>query len=506
MGASLELLKWELRQIFLDGGFLGKIAIGMLISLLLLPFLLNSISSFTESVNAPNLPFVYKIVNVAIVGENSEIEKFLAGDTLLNVAKLSGEEAKRRLAAGDVVGVAYLSKDGLNFVGNNKPESNLAELHVRDAVDKVIRRDRNLAVKSIQKESVEPFVKGIIAPFVIFSPLLLWCLPIIQSISYDRENKMLEALFSLPIKRRKIFLAKVFANFLFAAFACAIWLAVLAIFGLTVSDYMGVWAILSLISLLIISMNGLVSTISSNVKNATLAAGIASTLVFSFLFILSLLRINPYLAEYSMISPVTYISYQVSGLASPFPWSIVIILVLIAAAAIILSISAFCTEKFAFSLNPGIMQLYEGMREIWPRTEYSTFAMGLVAFSLTFPVQAIALGFMLFISSSFWIALLILAGVEELLKLLPLRMIGPKNLKEGAYLGAIIGIGYGIGESVLFAPFIPLDILRIVPIIAHAIFSAIAGMGVSRKHPWAGLVAATILHFIYNFWVIGRII
>ncbi len=506
MGASLELLKWELRQIFFDKGFLGKIALGMIISLLLLPFLLNSLSSFTENVSAPNLPFVYKIVSIGVVGENQLIRQKLDDNTLLNILHLESADATRKLSSGEIVGVLYLTEKSANFVGNNGPLASLAELHIRDAVDDALRPERGESVKAIQKESIEPFVKGIIAPFILFSPLLLWCLPIIQSISYDRENKMLEALFSLPIERKRIFLAKVLANFIFAAIAGFAWLMILAFFGLVVNNLPGVWVVMSLISLLIISLNGLVSTISSNVKNATLAAGITSTIVFSFLFIISLLRINPYLSQFSAISPITYISYQVSAIPAAFPFNTFLVLMVLIATAIVLSIAAFSTEKFAFSLNPGISQLYEGMQELLKRTEYSAIAMGFVAFSLTFPVQVIALGIVLFVSSSAWAVILILAGIEEFLKFIAIKIISPNKLLNGLLYGALIGAAYGLAESLLFAPFLPVLHLRIIPIIAHAIFTALAGAGVALKRPYFGLAAAILAHFIYNFTVLRNIL
>jgi len=507
MDPALQLFKWELSQIFLDRGFIAKIIIGMGISLLLLPFLLNSLSSFATNVNTPNLPFVYKIITIGVVGEYPALVGILEGNTLLSVIHLDDEEnARRLLANGELNGFLAVSGRSVKFVGNGNPLSSLAELQVREALDKVVKAGSNPDVKVIQEHSIEPFVKGIISPFIIFSPLLLWCLPIIQSISYDRENKMLEALFSLPIDRRKIFLAKVFANLAFAIFASFVWMLVLGAFGLNFVNFLGGLVMLSAISLLIISLNGLVSTISSNVKNATLASGIVSTIVFSFLFIISLLRINPYLAEFSSVSPVTYISYQVSGILTPFPLETLLLLLLAIISANLLSVAAFSTEKFAFSLNPGIAQLYEGMQELLGKPAYSAFAMGFVAFCLTLPVQVISLGILLFISSSYWIVIFLLAAMEESLKFIPLGVMKPSNWSEGALWGAIIGLSFGICESVLFAPHLEFIPLRAIPIAAHSLFTLIMGAGYGARRPYLGLSIAIILHFVYNETVLSRLI
>lgn len=506
MNPENELFAWELRQIFLDKGFIFKILIGMGISLLLLPFLLNSLTSITKDVSAPNLPFVYKIVTVGVVGANPALTQILESDTLVRLNFLEKGDALRMLQNGELSGVLVLSGNDVEFIGAKTPLSSLAEIRIRDGLDKYARPQKDDSLTAIQKQSVEPFIRSIIAPFIIFSPLLLWCLPIIQSISYDRQNRMLEALFSLPVGRRRILLSKIGANFVFAIIASAFWVGLLALFNLNVSDPIGTVAVLSSISFMVICLNSLVSTITSNVKNATLAAGITSTVVFSFLFIVSLLRLNPYLADFAALSPVTFVSYQVAAIASPFPFAAVGLLVVVSLVAIFLSLSAFSTETFAFSQNPGVSQLYEGMNELIKNPPISAIFMGMVAFSLTFPVQIIALGIMLFISSSQWGVVLFLAAIEEILKFLAVRIIAPKDFASGAKFGFLVGIGYGLCESLLLFPFFPNISMRLIPIVAHGIFSSMLGIGIAIRRPILGLGFAILLHFAYNLILVLRFI
>ncbi|HLC48339.1 MAG TPA: hypothetical protein VJI13_04665, partial [Candidatus Norongarragalinales archaeon] len=152
MDPALQLFKWELSQIFLDRGFIAKIIIGMGISLLLLPFLLNSLSSFATNVNTPNLPFVYKIITIGVVGEYPALVGILEGNTLLSVIHLDDEEnARRLLANGELNGFLAVSGRSVKFVGNGNPLSSLAELQVREALDKVVKAGSNPDVKVIQE-------------------------------------------------------------------------------------------------------------------------------------------------------------------------------------------------------------------------------------------------------------------------------------------------------------------------------------------------------------------
>jgi len=497
-----KLTKWELKQIVFDKQFLFKIAIGMVISLLLFPFLIETTSTFTEDLTAPSLPFSVKLVKIAVVsGQNSEVVSELEKNSMVNLVFTDAETALKMLERGEIHGSLAITGKDIDFLGRNVPLSNLAEAQVRGALSKTVKGDQE-SLKTFQKEAIEPFIKSIISPFLLFFPLLLWCLPIIQSVSYDRENKMLEALYTLTIDRRKLFLAKVLANLAFAAGASAIWMFILSFFGLTFLDSIGVFVIVVAISLLIISLNGLVSTITSNVKNATLAAGITSSIVFSLLYIVSLLRISPVVAPIADLSPVTYVSLQVVGATAAFPFLALTLVFALSIAAIILSVAGFSAEKFAFSTNPGIQQLYEGMLEVLKKKSYAAIAMGFVAVCLTFPFQILALLTAFFLGGTFGIMLLILVAVEEVAKFIGIRLLKPQTLMEGIKYGGMVGLGFGLVESLFVLPFPSILPIRLIFSSIHIVFGAIVGAGVFYKKQYAGLIAAILLHALYNYTVI----
>jgi len=500
------LVKWEFLQTATDKGFLVKVAFGMLVGLLLMPFLASSAASFSEGSAMPSLPFAVRLVRIAVVGDSNEFVTQLQQNTIVSLMHTDEAHARELLTQRVVAGIFIVTDSSGLFVGDGTPFADFAESQVRDALDNVVRREQRAGLEVIQGTSVEPFVRGLLAPFILLTPILLLCLPIIQSLSYDRENHMYEVLFAVPIDRKKIFFSKILANLLFVGLATLIWLFLVGLVGIFFTDVLGVWFMLVLVSLLILSLNALVSTLSSNAKNATLASSISSTMVFSGIAVLTLLRVSPLVSRFAELSPVTYISYQTTGLATAFPIPTVLVFLVITFTALLLALSAFSTEKFAFSLDPGILQLYEGVLELLKHKWLAALAMGFVAFSLSIPVQVMVLGTLFFLNSKLLMILIFLISIEEILKFIGVRMLKPESLQNALLFGAFIGIGYGLSEAFLFVPYVDAFFLRSIPLFAHVLFTVLTAIGIWLKHPYPFLAASIALHVYYNSSLVSVVI
>lgn len=447
----------ELKSSFLDWRFIGTILISFVVTLFITGVLVDSVSSFSQGNMLSSLPISNKLVKIAVV-ENGphpsvgELEKMSS----TYVVKTDLKSAQRMLAEEQVHAIYIVNETSGVFIGSNKPISVLAELSVKEAVDKIVRAGEGNKYDFGEDAGLKDLVRGLLTPILLFSPLFIWGLPIIQSIAYDRENRVLEVLFTAPIDRRRILLSKILANMLFVAVVGAVWVGIVHIWGFGFFDPLGVYVVLLVVAFLMITMNALVSSISRNIQEATLASSISSTIIFTGLFLITMLNVFPPLAFLANVSPATYIAKQISEPAA-FPVYPLLTLLVVTFSALVLALSAFSTEAFAFSVKPGVWQLYEGMIDILGGGWKAAVGMGFVAFSLTSPAELIVAGLLFFVvKPSMMLApallFLALAGVEEGLKAMGTYVMKPRGLLRGLFFGAVVGVSFGIGESLLFIP------------------------------------------------------
>jgi ABC-type transport system involved in multi-copper enzyme maturation permease subunit len=505
----------ELKSAFLDWRFLGTILISFMATLFITGVLIDSVSSFSEGNLFSAIPLSNKLVKIAVVenGPHPSIAE-LGKITTAYIVKTDLKNAQKMLLDGEVHAIYVVNETSGVFIGSNKPISVLAQLSVKEAIDKVVRAGNNNKYNFGDDTGLQDLVRGLLTPILLFSPVFVWGLPIIQSVAYDRENKVLEVLFSAPIDRKRILISKVLANMLFIAVVGAAWVGIIYAAGYKFLDPVGVYFVLLVVSFLMISMNALVSSISRNVQEATLASSISSTIIFTTLFLITMLKVFPYASFLADISPATFVARNITE-SSAFPLYPVLTLLVIAVSALILALSAFSTEAFAFSVKPGIRQLYEGMIEILGSGYKSAIGMGFVAFSLTTPVQLVLFAVLIFtLGANPLIIILGLALVEEFLKGTGTFVMKPVGLKRGMLIGALIGLSFGFGESLLLVPVLGASTaFRVVAISIHVFCSAVAGAGfglensdLGKRLPIpqkylgiVGVVLATILHGGYNY-------
>ncbi|MFH1447873.1 MAG: ABC transporter permease [Candidatus Micrarchaeota archaeon] len=494
----------ELKSTFGDTRFLGTILMSFLITLFITGVLIDSVGSFAQGNLLSSMPVSNKLTKIAVVerGYHQSIEELENIHTAYTI-KTDLRTAQRMLASGEVHAIYIVNETEGIFIGSDRPISVMAELSVKEAVDKVVRMDKGSKYAFGDDLGIEDLVKGLLTPILLFSPIFLWSLPIIQSIAYDRENKVLEVLFSTPIDRKRILLSKVVSNMLFVVVVGAVWVTIVYFSGFTFHNPIGVFVVLLSVAFLMISMNALVSSISRSVQEATLASSISSTVIFTMLFLITMLKVFPYTAFLADVSPATYIATQVSE-DSMFPLFPTLTLLIIGISALILALSAFSTEAFAFSIKPGIKQLYEGMIDILGKGNRAAIGMGLVAFSLTTPVQLLVFALVIFtLGTRIVILLMALAMVEEVLKAIGVYVMKPRSLRQGIITGAIIGISFGIGESLLLVPVFGMaTVFRLSAIGVHAVCTSVSGAGYWAKCFWPSVLLASVLHAGYNYYLV----
>ncbi len=494
----------ELKSSFGDWRFLGTILISFAITLFITGVLIDSVSSFSQGNLLSAMPISNKLAKVAVV-ENEPHQSVTELESVHSayVIKTDLRTAQNMLSSGEVHGIYIVDSTSGVFIGSDKPISILAELSVKEAVDKVVRSEKEKKYEFGDDEGLEDLVRGLLTPILLFSPIFLWTLPIIQSVAYDRENKVLEVLFSTPIDRKRILISKVLSNMLFVAIVGAIWVSIVYISGFNFQNPFGVFLVLLSVAFLMITMNSLVSSISRNVQEATLASSISSTIIFTVLFLITMLKVFPYTAVLAEISPATYIATQLSE-PTPFPLYPILTIMVISVSALILALSAFSTEAFAFSIKPGIKQLYEGMIDILGRGYKAAVAMGMVAFTLTVPIQLFVFAFIIFtFGTRIAILLIALAMVEEVLKAIGVYVMKPKGFLKGALIGGIIGLSFGVSESILLVPVLGMATLfRVAAIGIHVLCSSVSGVGYSWNRFWPGVALATLLHAAYNYYLV----
>ncbi len=505
MGISI-MTWWGLKEIFSDRRFLLSVMVGMLISLFTIPLLMDAVGRFKEGNLLSALPISEKMVKIAVAGEHPLIAE-LENNSMAEVVRTDEETAFKLLSEGRVHGVFIVNSTSGRFIGRGIPLSNLAESAVKDAVDKFVRKDNKPLFNLKSDLGLEELLRSLLAPFLMLTPLFIWSLPVIQSVAYERENKVVEVIFAAPARRVEVLASKVLSNLIFAMLLGAIWMLLIPFFGLHFSNPVGVYIILISMALLVIVMNALVSSIASNANEATLASSISSTIIITLFFSIAILKVFPATEIAAKLSPATYIAEQVSGGATPFPFDLMLVIYIISATAFLLALSAFSTEAFAFSLKPGLNQLYEGMLEILRSKERAAFAMGFVAFSITLPVELAAIGLTFFlIGPSAFLLLLSATAAEEGLKAVAVNVLKPKEAGEGAVLGALVGLAFGVSESLLLAPVFELMVLiRVVPIVVHAACSSIVGAGYAKRYFAVSVILAILLHMGYNLYLIRQL-
>lgn len=497
---------WELKGIFSDRRFLLSVIVGMLISLLTIPLLMDAVGRFKEGNLLSAMPISEKLVRVAVVGDSPVIAE-LENNSMVEVVRTDNATAFELLDEGKVHGVFIVNSTSGNFTGRGIPLSNLAESAVKDAVDKFFRKSSAPLFNLKSDLGLEDLLRGLLAPFLMLTPLFIWSLPIIQSVAYERENKVVEVIFASPTRRVEVLASKVLSNLIFSMVLGVIWMLLVPFAGLHFSNPLGVYIVLVSMALLVIVMNALVSSIASNANEATLASSISSTVIITLFFSIAILKVFPSTEIAAKLSPATYIADQVDGGTMPFPTTLMFVVYIISATAFLLALSAFSTESFAFSLKPGLNQLYEGMMEILRDKKEAAFAMGFVAFSITLPFELVAIGLTFFlIGPSVFLLLLSATAAEEGLKAIAVNVLKPKRIEEGAVLGALVGLAFGVSESLLLAPVFELMLLiRIVPILVHTVCSSIVGAGYSKKYFAVSIILAITLHMMYNMYLIRQV-
>ncbi|MEM3373180.1 MAG: ABC transporter permease [Candidatus Anstonellales archaeon] len=525
----------ELKNIF-EIRYLLSILITLLITIALSNTMLDISKSFKEGELGTALPIVSKLATVGIYNTSySEIVNELEKSNSLHVIKYSSlEQAYSHLKDNKIHAILIVDTNSSTLIlGNNKMNTFIEQI-VRTTLDNHFRKDKNNAFELKDDVGLEELLKGILLPIMLFSPLFLFSIPIIQSIAYDRENRIIEILYSLNINKKYVYLGKLLAAIFFSAIMCFLWLLIMNLFGYTTYNFIEVFIIVVCIAALIVSINGMISTISSTVQEASLSASIVSTVIFVILFGSMLFKLVKPLEGISNLTPTTYISSSVSSYQKEFPvfpFLLVIVMTLIFA---LMGTAAFTTERFAFSQKPGIDEIFTGTLNIISNNYLRRFIAALFSYVITIPVQVMlvltifflgfSIGFQRFFSFIDIIAILAIITFsfsEELMKGYSIRaLIFSKINKQttlenhekiGLIEGFFIGFLFGLFELVTFfimvkvSPEIVISRLlfpRIIALLIHVISSIALGIIYSKYHNFKfALAFASLIHSLYNLTI-----
>ncbi|MFH0818178.1 MAG: hypothetical protein V1909_06130, partial [Candidatus Micrarchaeota archaeon] len=133
----MGLAEKELKSTFSDWRFLGTILISFLATLFITGVLIDTVSSLSKGNILSSLPISSKLVKIAVVEEGfhpsvAELEKI----TSAYVIKTDLKTAQKMLAEGQVHAIYIVNETSGTFIGSNRPISVLAELAVKEAIDK----------------------------------------------------------------------------------------------------------------------------------------------------------------------------------------------------------------------------------------------------------------------------------------------------------------------------------------------------------------------------------
>ncbi|MCX8166419.1 MAG: ABC transporter permease [Candidatus Micrarchaeota archaeon] len=515
--------------------YLLSILITLLITVALSNTMLDISKAFKEGELASALPIVTKLATLGIVNDTERplINEIQKSNSLYVIYYDSLDKAYIDLNSNLIHAVLIINNNSITLVlGNNKMNTFIEQV-IRTTIDKHLRKD-SPAFELKDDVGLEELLKGILLPIMLFSPLFLFSIPIIQSVAYDRENKLLEILYTLNISKSQVYLGKLFAAIIFSSMLCFLWLLILQFVGYKTYNFIEVYIIVVCVAALIVSINGMISTISSSVQEASLSASIVSTIIFVILFGSMLFKLIKPLESISNLTPTTYISSSVSQYQTNFPFFPLFFIIVLIAVFVLMGTAAFITEKFAFSQKPGIDEIFTGTMSLIHNDVLRRIIAALFSYIITIPIQVLLVLTIFFLAFSIGfyrfltvldlfaiIAIVLFSSSEELMKGYSVRaIINSKSnatkfdqftgLKEGFYIGLLFGV-FELLTFILLAN-VSADVVlrrllfpRLVALVIHTLSSSVLGAMLASGNSFTkSFFFASIIHSFYNLTLYAR--
>ncbi len=512
----------ELKSI-LEPRYIASVFITLAITLFLSFAMVSLANSFKEGELSTSLPLVNKLATVGIYNTTPHLAIEIIEDSTSIYTKhvRDIESGLELIKKKQIHALLIVEHNSSKLILGDSEINTFIEQLIRTALDKVYRKETP-SFELRDDLGLNDLIKGIIAPIMLFSPLFLFSVPIIQSIAYDRENKILEVLFALNISKTDIFLGKVLATMAFTAIMSFIWLTVVYFSGYQFKNFFGVYIVFLAVALMITAMNAMVSTVSSSVQEASLSASILSTIIFVLLFGAMLFKLVKPLEIISQLTPTTYISSTLSEENPKFPYVPFFLIIASTLIFILMGSAAFSTEQFAFSQKPGLNELFFGTVKMIENKPLKYFTATFFSYILTLPVQIVILLTIFFLVTRFEIynvspiiALMIVgfSFAEELLKSYSVRALNNVEPKRGTQQGIIVGFIFGLLEMAMFLYIINLSgittniwLLRIIQgrigaLILHTVATGFYGYSLEKNGHLVALGGASTIHSFYNLYL-----
>jgi ABC-2 type transport system permease protein len=379
------------------------------------------------------------------------------------------------------------------------------------------------------------FFLGYLIPLILFFPIFMSGGIVVDSMVGERERGTLEPLLAAPLPRLGIVTGKFLGIFAFIGLQCLLWLTILALRGVPVSNFWEVLILLLAVNGGVISLALLLSVYSSSTKGANISLMFMYVMVFTLLVTsLSLEFFNPRGAL--ALVPFIAVSRLAVGEALPAMTYLGHLLLLAWTAGLFLWTADRLLERddVALGIKPGLFTLFSLgagalMRKSLRHPLRVSSALSLLSCFISLPLALlleISMGLALLYlyglgEGSMTLMLVLFAAVEEVVKPLPLyalrrEMPGFLDEKKGLLLGALSGAGFSILETlfitlaVLF--YMPSLVLQIITLrtgttlLVHVLASGVVGLGVSRsknrRDLLLPLILATALHVTFNLVVV----
>ncbi len=398
------------------------------------------------------------------------------------------------------------------------PASGLVQIHTKYT--------RTTTVVKGEKKYSSFFLEYLL-PLVLLFPAFFSGALVMHTIVGEKDRKTLEPLITAPIPRERIVYAKFFVVWIFLSLQTAIWIFLIRMIGIPVEHAILSFILLSGVVGTMTSLATVYALLSENSKEASISMMIIY--IMFFIAIVVSLSVQFFIsADFFDFIPFNLLSKLISG--GKFPYSAFIldigILSIISYVFLWLGGRLINRDDIVFGGRANLSVIFseaaEGYFDYFSGRKSLGSGIFVILLSPAIFLMAVAGEFLLaflilFLMGIGWLSIAILvvaaAGVEEILKLLPLiplKLRGWLTGRRSVFLGAFSGFCFFVIESMLMAYFLFPGVLGLMKflflrsastLLVHIFSSSIGGMWIytgERRY----LAIAILLHAIFNLLIV----
>ena len=479
----------------------------------------NLVFSYVEanrSLEGILLPIRLRVVEEVIdytKAMNGSVE--LKRRQVLGDIRFRGEGEAAAEAPGPVSGGAGAESPG-PVSGGAKAESPGPVESVRSGAEEAVEGSSGGDFILPTDLTVEFPFKTLYKNMTLISPLILLSILLALSLARERVDRNIENLFDSPLSHGEILMGKSLPYLL-------VMLALSAVYGLHVSlslEALKVALVFMVLSATMLSFGLFSFLVSRSYREMTF---IGSFSLFGFFFFIVLPNVFSGVNVLAFISPLDAVTSIENGAAIPFSDLLLSLLPYCFLSLFFLSFTGLC-------FNPEVVfssMSFRGLLSLFYETLSRMLSNGLLYVSVSvallvpfiFIVESI-LAYLVLPLGHFAPAasLLLLAAVEELVKIIPFRH---RRMNPAIY-GAVAGLSFFLMEKLfnlylivkvytyLSGPYVFFFRNMVPTLLVHILATSVFAFIIyrSRRRVWfaAGLLVSVAIHFIYNYMLISGLL